>query len=502
MNFLGSVIHGLPYVNKFIGFDLKSITMEMKDYNNSKANGKASDSTKPPVLTQNRILKNLIVVCLGYLFLFSSYQGLANLQSTLNIEGNTGIISQSVIYVALIFSSLFLPKLIIRKLGCKVTLVLCILTYTPYIAANFYPSMATFVPTAILVGLGAAPLWSAKCTYLNEISALYAAQTSDTADVVTARFFGVFFMVFQNTQIWGNLVSYYVLKPNEGLLVSNSTSLLGSSSEMLSIATSNVSCGADFCFGINENLKPPPEDKRYMLTGIYLGLAVLGAIVVGAFLDPLQSQKKKDDAESTFSRVTATLKHLKNRDQMLLVPLTIFSGIEQAFILGDYTKAYVACAWGSYHVGLVFICFGVVNAVMSFFAGRLVKYVSRLFLVLFAAAANVGVCAVLYLWYPNSEQYSVFFVLVGVWGLSDAVWQTQINALYGVLFRSEAEAAFSNYRLWESVGFALAFCYGSFLCTVPKIAILLIFLSIGVAGYIVVEIRECRKKYSYDITKE
>lgn len=318
----------------------------MKHSNSEKTNGSLPHPSKPAAMSQNRILKNLIIVCLGYLFLFSSYQGLANLQSTLNIEGNTGIVSQSVVYLALIFSSLFLPKLVIRQFGCKVTLVLCILTYAPYIAANFYPSMATFVPTAILVGLGAAPLWSAKCTYLNEISAMYASQTSDTADVVTARFFGIFFMVFQNTQIWGNLVSFYVLKPNsvasEGGhngIHANSTSFDEFlSSDFTSIASTNVTCGADFCFGINENLKPPTEDKRYMLVGIYLGLAVLGAVVVGLFLDPLRS-KKGDDGESSFSRVAATLKHLKKTDQLLLVPLTIFSGIEQAFILGDYTKA-------------------------------------------------------------------------------------------------------------------------------------------------------------------
>lgn len=310
--------------------------MEMKHSNGDKTNGSLPHSSKPAAMSQNRILKNLIIVCLGYLFLFSSYQGLANLQSTLNIEGNTGIVSQSIVYVALIVSSLFLPKLVIRQFGCKITLVLCILTYTPYIAANFYPSMATFVPTAILIGLGAAPLWSAKCTYLNEISAMYASQTSDTADVVTARFFGIFFMVFQNTQIWGNLVSYYVLKPSP--IFANSTSF--DELAVSSIASTNVTCGAEFCFGINENLKPPTDDKRYLLVAIYLGLAVLGAVIVGLFLDPLRS-KKDDDGESTLARVAATLKHLKKTDQLLLVPLTIFSGIEQAFILGDYTKVSI-----------------------------------------------------------------------------------------------------------------------------------------------------------------
>ena len=32
-----------------------------------------------------------------------------------------------------------------------------------------------------------------------------------------------------------------------------------------------------------------------------------------------------------------------------------------------------------------------------------------------------------------------------------------ISALYGVIFKSNAEAAFSNYRLWESLGFLIAY---------------------------------------------
>jgi hypothetical protein len=51
----------------------------------------------------------------------------------------------------------------------------------------------------------------------------------------------------------------------------------------------------------------------------------------------------------------------------------------------------------------------------------------------------------------------VVYVLAALWGVADAIWQTQINALYGVLFAKNEEAAFSNYRLWESLGFLFAF---------------------------------------------
>jgi hypothetical protein len=52
---------------------------------------------------------------------------------------------------------------------------------------------------------------------------------------------------------------------------------------------------------------------------------------------------------------------------------------------------------------------------------------------------------------------SVVYVLAALWGVADAIWQTQINALYGVVFKNNEEAAFSNYRLWESMGFLLSF---------------------------------------------
>ncbi|XP_055938334.1 protein unc-93 homolog A-like isoform X1 [Argiope bruennichi] len=484
--------------------EAQSEKVEMNTTVAEKENTAATMITKPPIMSKGRILKNLIVLCLGYFFLFSSYQALANLQSTLNIEDNLGVVSQSVIYAALIFSSLFLPKLIIRKFGCKITLVLCTLTYVPYIAANFYPAMETLVPAAILIGLGAAPLWSAKCTYLNEISVLYASQSSDTADVITARFFGIFFMVFQNTQIWGNLVSFFVLRPSKNEVANdapqNYTSIMKSFlNDSSNISSDEVVCGADFCFGINENLIPPSNDKRYMLIGIYLGLTLLAAMTTALFLDTIK-QKKEDDGESLIAKVAATLKHLKKPDQMFLVPITIFSGLQQGFILGDYSKAYVACAWGMYHVGLVFICFGVVDAVMSFCAGRLVKYVSRMAIMFVGAAGNLGVCIVLFLWEPNSDQSVVFFVLVGIWGLSDAIWQTQLNSFYGALFRNQEEAAYSNYRLWESTGFALAFLYSSFLCILPKISILIVLLFIGMVGYVTAEIRFQRAKHAYNFS--
>lgn len=51
---------------------------------------------------------------------------------------------------------------------------------------------------AALVGLGAAPLWTSKCTYLTDTGASYAGSRKVHKDVVVNRFFGIFFMFFQS----------------------------------------------------------------------------------------------------------------------------------------------------------------------------------------------------------------------------------------------------------------------------------------------------------------
>lgn len=63
-----------------------------------------------------------------------------------------------------------------------------------------------------------------------------------------------------------------------------------------------------------------------------------------------------------------------------------------------------------------------------------------------------------------------------------------ILAFYGVLFPTDQEAAFSNYRLWESIGFVVSFAYANFICTDVKIYILIGVLSIGIILYAIIEL--------------
>ncbi|KAJ4446343.1 hypothetical protein ANN_13038 [Periplaneta americana] len=83
----------------------------------------------------------------------------SNLQSSVNAAEGLGTTSLMTIYVGMSVSSIFLPVVLIKWLGCKWTLVLTMVAYIPYIVAQVYARFYTLIPAAFLVGMGAGPLW-------------------------------------------------------------------------------------------------------------------------------------------------------------------------------------------------------------------------------------------------------------------------------------------------------------------------------------------------------
>jgi len=69
-----------------------------------------------------------------------------------------------------------------------------------------------------------------------------------------------------------------------------------------------------------------------------------------------------------------------------------------------------------------------------------------------------------------------------------------ISAFYGFIFAGEEEAAFSNYRLWESIGFIVAYSYQNDLCVSDKQWVLIGVLVTGMAGYYAIEAKETRRQ--------
>lgn len=425
---------------------------------------------------KRKITKNVFIISFGFLFLFTAFQSLQNLQSSLNKDEGLGLASLCVIYAALILSCIFVPPFVIGRLGCKWTLVLSMTGYVLYTVSNYYARWGTLIPASIIIGICAAPLWSSKCAYLTTTGIRYSQLSRETQDAVVTRYFGIFFLIFQSGQIWGNLISSLVLQQGmEDTFRDNAGDV----------------CGANFC-------KHPPalsnttgEYNRSLvinLLSIYVGIGVFAVLFVIVLLDRLTGDlDRRKEQESSISLLIATIKHLKDKRMLLVLPLTMFSGLEQAFTFGDFTSAFVTCSLGIHRVGFVMICFGATDAFFSLTLGRLTKYTGRIPVFISGAVIHYAVIIIMLIWRPDYNLIWVFYIVAALLGYCDAVWQTQINAMYGVFFHDNQEPAFSNYRLWESLGFVLAFAYANFLCIRVKLIILLLVLTISMIGYILAE---------------
>ena len=129
-----------------------------------------------------RIVKNVFILCLMFVLSFTAYDSLSMLQSTLNHKHGIGVISVATNYAFYCITSLILPKYVIKKLGCKLTLVFFMILYLPYIASNFYPHWAFMISTAAINGISGSLLWGAQSQYLNELALEYASQSADDAN--------------------------------------------------------------------------------------------------------------------------------------------------------------------------------------------------------------------------------------------------------------------------------------------------------------------------------
>ncbi|XP_063688140.1 protein unc-93 homolog A-like isoform X2 [Bolinopsis microptera] len=447
------------------------------------------------------VWKNVMVIGFGFMFLFTAFQNMAALQSSLNPSDGIGVYTLAIIYATIILSCFFLPTIFIKTLKVKLSLVVCQAMYTLYIAAQFYPKWGTLIPSSILLGLAAAPMWSAKCTYLSQMGTYVAKVKGTSSEVLINRFFGIFFCMFQTWGIWGNIVTATVLAPKSDWMEPDAAGL--------------AQCGANFKVvhdvvaevtdkGGEVEEAGVAKEQVYMLAGIYLVFAIIGPTIIFFFLDPLskygEDERKEQKGKSGVQLLMATFSHFaKNKYQMLIMPITIWSGLEQGWFGASFTAAFITCPIGVHNIGYIIIVYASTDAICSFLFGWILKRIGRIPVFLMAAVFNMSVILILLHWTPTVEHKAYLYLFAILWGMGDAVWQTQINAFYGVIFPGQEEPAFSNYRLWESLGFLAAYLIGNNIVLSTFMWILVGWLSVSFVGYIIIEVLEYKRTGHYSI---
>ncbi|XP_055630034.1 UNC93-like protein [Toxorhynchites rutilus septentrionalis] len=446
-----------------------------------------------------RIIKNISILGFAFMIHFTAFHGTSNLQSSVHSDGSLGAFTLASIYGSLILSNIFLPVMVIRWLGCKWTIVVSFVAYMPYIAAQFFPRFYTLIPAGLAVGFGGGPLWCAKCTYLSVIAEAFSVikKRKVKADYLIVKFFGLFFVFYQLAQVLGNLISFSVLSYGDGDTFHNATQNNINISE---------TCGANYIAPVDRqqqqesssvDFHKPDVAKLNILTGIFLACMAAASFSVAVGVDSLERYDKNRTGSGTgvsgIRMLIITAKQFTKKYQLLLLPITMFIGVEQAFIAVDFTASFVACGLGISYIGYAMISFGLANAVAAAVTPYITKVIGRFPMIIATALFHLALIVFMLLWKPT-DQYYAYSIIVACWGLADGIWLIQINALSGILFPGNEEAAFSNFRLWEATGSVLMYATSPILSTFTKLVCIMCVMLIGTVGYTTIEVMEYRIK--------
>ncbi|XP_074641990.1 protein unc-93 homolog A-like [Tubulanus polymorphus] len=454
-----------------------------------------SKLTKTKLTFKEKIcrMRGLLVLSISIMLMYTAYNTMQNLSSSLYSAGGLGLIALSSIYASGIVSCIFAP-VAVGILKPTKTIFLCTVMFLIFITSHFYPKFYILVPGSLIVGLSIGPLWISQGFYLTTIAWDFAEGSGDLIGNVICNFNCIFTAFIQLSQLWGNVIM--------------STIFQGASDS--ENGTKVLTCGAWQCpsdllknVASIQNITSEAQNASYGIPelNVLILLVILISLVVGAMLLVAFGLEQLDMSQSEGishkDTVLATFRLMKNSDMICILAVSFWTGSSLATLFGEFTQAYVSCELSMGYVGFTMLCFGVFGSVFSYMGSGITKIIGRPAILCTAYVVNLGLMVFLLVWQPNANQKPLFFVIPGLWGICDSIWQPQVCTLIGLMFPTKAEAAFANYRLFQNLGLAITFGYGRFMCVWQKLYVGIGVMTLGMILLLVVEWRLYKRQQKY-----
>eukprot|EP00397_Hematodinium_sp_SG-2012_P029868 GEMP01031589.1.p1 GENE.GEMP01031589.1~~GEMP01031589.1.p1 ORF type:complete len:508 (+),score=88.90 GEMP01031589.1:182-1705(+) len=397
------------------------------------------------------------VVGANFLVLFAGFNASQSLQTSIHgkILGN---ISLCVLYSSFTLFSLITPMMLRAledKLAQKWQFIIGALPYIVMILSNnikfgdsFRPTWILFVFLNACVGMGAPIVWTAQTDFIGRCAAKISESCGENLSLTSSRLNAQFFGFFQFSGMIGSLVSGLVL----------------------------LLAGTEAVFVL------------FNILGVFMSLSI-----IGFFFLPTVSKSAVEEAHPVATvGETLSLAFVDNRTG-LCVPITICNGMMLGFFNAEFTATFICPVASQKMVGFVLAMFFTSNGFMTLLWGHFLGRgsISRANALAIAAALQVILlCALLVIqtvgfnptyvmghqsWnkVPGMTiqvgQVALLFVGAFIYAAGDSVYESQVPAIFQTLYVNDAKstAAYANYKMWQSLGFAMQFGIGS---TVPQFA--------------------------------
>ncbi|GAA6218067.1 UNC93-like protein MFSD11 [Lates japonicus] len=427
---------------------------------------------------------NVVILGVGFLFIFTAFTTCGNVEQTVvkSLENDTftgsGYHSLGIIYGVFSFSNLLAPA-VVTVIGPKMTMFLSGLLYSGYIAVFIVPSTWSFYLTSVLIGIGAAMLWTAQGHFLVENS---------EASTIN-RNTGMFWALLQCSMLFGNL--YIYLDWNGRTEISDRsrkniflsllvTSILGTLS-FLVLRKSN-----------HEEEMLSEEEGRSLLST--------------RMMYKHRASTAMQDAKSEFKTI---LQLLKTKTILLLSPCMAYSGLELSFYSGVYGTCIGATTqFGEAAKGLIGIS-GIVVGVGEIVGGGLFGLLCknnrfrRTSVVFLGMVVHFVAFYLIFLNIPDdapvvlktttqknpylTPSVSIALLCSFLLGLGDSCFNTQLYSILGRVYAEHSTPAFAIFKFIQSVFAAVAFFYSGYVLLMWQLLLMIILGFTGTLCFFVVE---------------
>lgn len=427
---------------------------------------------------------NVVVLGVGFLFIFTAFTTCGNIEQTVvkSLQNYTftgsGYHSLGIIYGVFSFSNLLAPT-VVAVIGPKMTMFFSGLLYSGYIAVFIVPSTWSFYLTSVLIGIGAAMLWTAQGHFLVENS---------EASTIN-RNTGMFWALLQCSMLFGNLYIYFEWNGRTEIPDSSRKNIF------LSLLVASVLGTLSFLVlrksHHEEEMLSEEEGQSLLSTRTMYKHRANTAI---------------QDAKSEFKTI---LQLLKAKTILLLSPCMAYSGLELSFYSGVYGTCIGATTqFGEAAKGLIGIS-GIVVGIGEIVGGGLFGLLCknnrfrRTSVVFLGMVVHFVAFYLIFLNIPDdasvvfntttqkkpylTPSVSIALLCSFLLGLGDSCFNTQLYSILGRVYAEQSTPAFAIFKFIQSVFAAVAFFYSSYLLLMWQLLLMVILGFTGALCFFVVE---------------
>ena len=274
-----------------------------------------------------RGIKNLIGVCLSFMFVYGLLTGVLYLQSSINSDDGLGLTSSVVAYSAKGLALLFVPT-VYSRFGSKYSLIIGYIFFILYAISNYYPSWFTLIPGSVAVGVGLSLVFVNAQTHCTDTAYRFAGSLGGRSSDVIALYLGVFGTSIKLGGLLGSVTSSSILLNVDYNSYSSNTTEVDA----------NLTCTNTEAAYVEQDI------LYYVLITVFLIFGIIGSIVACVLTDNFGTEVKFVSVSNWFLEnflhmLLRVLKLGLNWRMVLLFPLFVVNGVSLGFIAGTFPKA-------------------------------------------------------------------------------------------------------------------------------------------------------------------